>query len=149
MIRKLAVAAVLTALAVPAFADDCAVTIEGTDQMTYNLSESDVKKSCEKFTVNLKHVGKLPVGSMGHNWVLTKTEDYQATAQESAALGLEKNYVDDADERVLAYTKVIGGGEETSVTFDVSKLKEGQSYSYFCSFPGHYALMNGSLKLVD
>ncbi len=90
MIRKLAVAAVLTALAVPAFADDCAVTIEGTDQMTYNLSEIDVKKSCEKFTVNLKHVGKLPVGSMGHNWVLTKTEDYQATAQESAALGLEK-----------------------------------------------------------
>ena len=70
MIRKLAVAAVLTALAVPAFADDCAVTIEGTDQMTYNLSEIDVKKSCEKFTVNLKHVGKLPVGSMGHNWVL-------------------------------------------------------------------------------
>lgn len=45
MIRKLAVAAVLTALAVPAFADDCAVTIEGTDQMTYNLSEIDVKKA--------------------------------------------------------------------------------------------------------
>lgn len=149
MIRKLAVAAVFTALAVPAFADDCAVTIEGTDQMTWDTSQIEVKKSCEKFTVNLKHVGQLPVASMGHNWVLSKTEDYQAVAQEGMGLGLEKNYVDDADERVLAHTKVVGGGEETSVTFDVSKLKEGQDYSYFCSFPGHYALMNGTLKLVD
>lgn len=149
MIRKLAVAAVLTALAVPVWADDCAVTIEGTDQMTYNLSEIDVKKSCEKFTVNLKHVGKLPAASMGHNWVLSTTEDYQPVAQEGMTLSLEKNYVNDADMRVLAHTKIIGGGEETSVTFDVSKLKEGQDYTYFCSFPGHYALMHGTLKLVD
>ncbi len=149
MIRKLAVAAVFTALAVPAFADDCAVTIESTDQMTWDTSQIEVNKSCDKFTVNLKHIGQLPVASMGHNWVLSKTEDYQAVAQEGMGLGLEKNYVDDADERVLAHTKVIGGGEETSVTFDVSKLKEGQDYSYFCSFPGHYALMNGTLKLVD
>ena len=149
MIRKLALAAVLTALAVPAFADDCAVTIEGTDQMTYNLSQIDVKKSCEKFTVNLKHVGTLPAASMGHNWVLSKTEDYQALAQEGAALGLDKNYVDDADKRVLAHTKVVGGGEETSVTFDVNTLQAGQAYSYFCSFPGHYALMNGKINLVE
>ena len=149
MIRKLAVAAVLTALAVPVWADDCAVTIEGTDQMTYNLSEIDVKKSCEKFTVNLKHVGQLPAASMGHNWVLSTTEDYQAVAQEGMTLSLEKNYVNDADERVLAHTEVVGGGEETSVTFDVNKLKEGQDYTYFCSFPGHYALMHGTLKLVD
>ena len=149
MIRKLAVAAVLTALAVPVWADDCAVTIEGTDQMTYNLSEIDVKKSCEKFTVNLKHVGQLPAASMGHNWVLSTTEDYQAVAQEGMTLSLEKNYVNDADMRVLAHTKIIGGGEETSVTFDVNKLKEGQDYTYFCSFPGHYALMHGTLKLVD
>lgn len=149
MIRKLAVATVLTALAVPAFADDCAVTIEGTDQMTFNLKNIDVKKSCEAFTVTLKHVGTLPAVAMGHNWVLSKSDDYQPVAQEGAALGLDKNYVNDADERVIAHTSIVGGGEETSVTFDVSKLEEGQDYTYFCSFPGHFALMNGSLKLVD
>ena len=149
MIRKLAAAAMLTALAVPAFADDCAVTIEGTDQMTFNLKQIDVKKSCEAFTLTLKHTGQLPAAAMGHNWVLTKSDEYQAVAQEGMALGLEKNYVNDADERVLAHTSVVGGGEETSVTFDVSKLEEGQAYTYFCSFPGHFALMNGSLKLVD
>lgn len=149
MIRKLAVVAVLTVLAVPAFANDCEVAIEGTDQMTYNLSQIDVKKSCEQFTVKLKHVGTLPIQSMGHNWVLAKTEDYQEVAQEGAAQGLERNYVDEADTRVLAHTKVVGGGEETSVTFAVSKLQAGQDYSFFCSFPGHYALMHGVLKLVD
>ncbi len=149
MLRKLAVATLLTAFAVPAFADDCAVTIEGTDQMTFNLSQIDVKKSCETFTVTLKHVGQLPAVAMGHNWVLSKSEEYQAVAQEGMALSLDKNYINDEDERVLAHTAVIGGGEETSVTFDVSKLQEGQAYTYFCSFPGHYALMNGSLNLVD
>ena len=46
-------------------------------------------------------------------------------------------------------TKVIGGGESDSVTFDVSKLAAGQDYTYFCSFPGHFAMMKGTLKLVD
>lgn len=149
MIRKLAAAAMLTALAVPAFADDCAVTIEGTDQMTFNLKQIDVKKSCEAFTLTLKHVGQLPAAAMGHNWVLAKTDEYQAVATEGMALGIDKNYVNDADERVIAHTAVVGGGEETSVTFDVSKLAEGQAYTYFCSFPGHFALMNGTLSLVD
>ena len=45
--------------------------------------------------------------------------------------------------------EMIGGGESTSVTFDVSKLAAGEDYSFFCSFPGHYSLMKGSLTLVD
>ncbi|MNF19483.1 Azurin [compost metagenome] len=53
------------------------------------------------------------------------------------------------DARVIAHTKVIGGGEKDSVTFDVSKLAAGTAYTYFCSFPGHFAMMKGSLKLVD
>ena len=38
---------------------------------------------------------------------------------------------------------MIGGGEETSVTFDISGLEPGGDYTFFCSFPGHYVLMNG------
>jgi len=41
------------------------------------------------------------------------------------------------------------GGEQDSVTFDVSKLAKGEAYEYYCSFPGHYATMNGKLTLVD
>jgi azurin len=38
---------------------------------------------------------------------------------------------------------VIGGGEETTITIDISGLEAGGDYTYFCSFPGHFVLMNG------
>ena len=65
------------------------------------------------------------------------------------AAGLDNDYLKANDERVIAHTKVIGGGESDSVTFDVSKLQAGTPYEFFCSFPGHVALMKGELKLVD
>ena len=40
-------------------------------------------------------------------------------------------------------TDMIGGGQETSVTFDMSSLDPSGDYSYFCTFPGHYAIMKG------
>jgi azurin len=43
----------------------------------------------------------------------------------------------------LAASAIVGGGEETSVTFDISALTAGGDYTFFCSFPGHYVLMNG------
>ena len=42
---------------------------------------------------------------------------------------------------------MIGGGESTSVTFDVSKIKDGGPYEFFCSFPGHAALMKGTISV--
>ncbi|MGV2904933.1 azurin, partial [Achromobacter sp. AGC25] len=85
----------------------------------------------------------------GHNWVLTTTADMQGAVNDGMAAGLDNDYVKKGDARVLAHTKVIGGGQTDSVTFDVSKLAAGTDYTYFCSFPGHFALMKGTLKLVD
>ena len=50
------------------------------------------------------------------------------------------------DARVLAFTKVIGGGQTTSVKFSTAALKKGEAYTYFCSFPGHSAIMKGTFK---
>jgi azurin len=80
--------------------------------------------------------------------VLTTTANAQATSNDGASVGAAKDYVKDGDARVIAHTKTIGGGESTSVTFDTSKLKADQAYTYFCSFPGHFALMKGTLKAV-
>jgi len=52
----------------------------------------------------------------------------------------------DVDQRVLAHTKTIGGGESASVTFPTSILKKGGAYQYLCTFPGHNALMHGTFK---
>ena len=51
------------------------------------------------------------------------------------------------DPRIVAHTKMIGGGESTSVTFDVAKMKDGGPFMFYCSFPGHMSLMKGSIQL--
>lgn len=147
MIRKFVVAAALTLAASPVLAAQCDITIESNDAMQFNVKDITVDKSCAQFTVNLKHVGKLPKAAMGHNWVLTKDTDMQGAATDGMAAGVTKDYVKEGDARVLAHTKLIGGGETTSVTFDVSKLAAGQNYTYFCSFPGHWSIMKGKLVL--
>ncbi|APU28770.1 MULTISPECIES: azurin [Pseudomonadaceae] len=149
MLRNVALLALLGLASTPLLAAECAVDVESTDQMTFNTQAISVSKSCKTFTVNLKHTGSLPKTAMGHNWVLSKTADMPGVATDGISAGPDASYLKAGDERVIAYTDLIGGGESTSVTFDVSKLAAGEDYSFFCSFPGHYSLMKGSLALVD
>ncbi|PND34453.1 azurin [Achromobacter sp. HZ01] len=149
MLAKATLAIVLSAASLPALAAQCEATIEGNDAMQFNLKEMVVDKSCKQFTVTLKHVGKMPKVAMGHNWVLTKEADRQGVATDGMNAGAAQDYVKQGDSRVIAHTKVIGGGESDSVTFDVSKLTAGEAYAFFCSFPGHWAVMKGTLKLSN
>ena len=146
MLRKLVVASLIGLASAPVFAAECAVEVKSTDQMTFETKSIDVSKSCKTFTVNLKHTGSLPKTAMGHNWVLSKTADAQPVATDGIAAGLDNDYIKPGDTRVIAHTKVIGGGETDSVTFPVSKLKAGENYAFFCSFPGHFGSMRGVLQ---
>ena len=148
MTKGLVTAAMLTALVGPTFAAECAVDIEGNDAMQFNKNSIAVSQSCKQFKVTLKHSGKMPKAAMGHNWVLTKTADVQAAATDGIPAGLGNDYVKGGDARVIAYTKIVGGGETDSVSFAVDKLKAGESYTFFCSFPGHSSIMKGSLQLT-
>ena len=132
----------------PTATAECEATIEANDQMKYNVAELDVKRSCVTFTVHLKHVGTMPKAAMGHNIVIAKTADAQAIATEGASAGAEHDYLKTDDPRIIAHSKLIGGGEETTMTFETAKLGNDQN-EFFCSFPGHYALMKGNVKLVD
>ena len=123
----------------------CAIEVDSNDAMQYNVKSITVPASCDEFTINLNHVGKMPVAAMGHNVVVTTQDDMQAVAADGMAAGLDVGYVKPDDDRVIAKTDMIGGGESTSVTFDVSDL-DGD-YKFFCSFPGHAALMNGTLTV--
>lgn len=144
-----AAAALLTALlAGPTLAATCNIDIEGSDAMQFNKTSIAVPASCKQFTVKLRHAGKLPKAAMGHNWVLSKATDAQAVANDGIAAGLDKSYVKPGDTRVIAHTKIIGGGESDAVSFDVAKLKAGESYAWFCSFPGHSTVMKGTLALT-
>lgn len=147
--KTLMTLAVLAAgvMATPAMAADCAITIEGNDQMQFNIKNVEVPKSCTKYTMTLKHTGKMPKSSMGHNIVLTTTADANAAAADGMKAGMAADYVKPGDSRVIGYSKMIGGGETTTFDFDVAKLKAGTEYTYLCSFPGHSFIMRGVLKL--
>jgi azurin len=127
--------------------NNCSTEIEANDAMQYNVGSIAVPSSCTDFKITLKHTGKLPVASMGHDVVITKQSDMQAVDQESAAAGLDNGYVKADDSRIIAHTKLIGGGETASVSFPVSKIKDGGPFVFFCSFPGHSALMHGTISV--
>src|SRR6187399_2512518 len=96
-----------------AFAADkvCKVDISGTDQMQYDKKEISVAADCTQVEVTLKHVGKSPVQAMGHNWVLSKTSDMAGVATDGMGAGLPNDYIKKGDARVLAHTKMVGGGQ--------------------------------------
>ena len=126
----------------------CQQVIEGNDMLQFNLKEMVVSANCKEVTVTLKHTGAMPANVMGHNWVLTNNTDFMPVAQAGGAAGIENNYVPVGDQRVLATTTIIGGGQETSVTFSIDSLVVGDDYTFFCSFPGHYAIMKGAFKVI-
>ena len=128
---------------------ECEAVIVSDDAMKFDPKEIQVKSSCKQYKITLKHEGKMPKSAMGHNVVLSKSADKDGVLADGQTAGEANNYVKAGDERVVAHTKLLSGGEQDSVTFDVSKLAKGEAYEYYCSFPGHYATMNGKLTLVD
>lgn len=144
---EMAPAAATTSDKPAAVVANCATQIEGNDAMQFNVGSIVVPASCANFTINLKHAGQMPVAAMGHNVVIAKTSDMQGVEADGMGAGVASNYVKEGDTRVVAHTKLVGGGESTSVTFAVSKIKDGGPYDFFCSFPGHASMMKGSIAV--
>ena len=46
---------------------------------------------------------------------------------------------------VIASTKLLGPGEQEILTFTAPK--DPGSYEYVCTFPGHFAMMRGVMKV--
>lgn len=115
------------------------IVIEGNDKMQFNLSEIKIKAGTTvKLTLN--HVGKLPKQAMGHNFVLLKKgvemKDFAMTAMKAR----DNDYIPKDTDEVIAHTELIGGGESTTIEFEAPAKGE---YTFICSFPGHFSLMNG------
>jgi azurin len=135
-------------MAAPAAAADaaCKLEITGTDSMTFDKKELAVPATCKEVTLTLHHNGQLPVVAMGHDWVLVNTPDIAAVANDGAGAGAASNYLKADDKRVIAHTKLIGGGQSDTITFSTASMKAGGDYSFLCSFPGHNSLMRGKFK---
>ena len=116
--------------------------------MQFDQKAVTVSASCPKITIELAHSGKMPVTAMGHNVVVSQTADMATITSAAMKAGAAAGYLPKGDAKVIAATALIGGGGHTSTSFAGSKLKAGGDYSFFCSFPGHSALMKGKLTVT-
>ena len=134
-------------LAAPlASARSCAFSVNGNDQMRFDTPAMKVAPDCTEVVVTLHHIGKLSARAMGHNWVLTRADDMQGVAMDGMRARFEDGYLQPGDKRVIAHTALIGGGQSSTIRFPTKLLQKGTPYAFFCSFPGHFGLMRGTLS---
>ena len=124
----------------------CSADLSGNDAMQFSSKEIAIPASCQQFTIRFKHAGSMPKASMGHNVVVAKTSDLNGVIKDGMKAGPAADYVKAGDERVLAKTKLLGGGESDSLTLDVAAIKAAP-YSFVCTFPGHTGSMRGSIVI--
>ncbi|MEL6868069.1 MAG: azurin [Bacteroidota bacterium] len=114
------------------------LVINSDDMMQFDRDELKVKEG-SKVELTLNHTGKMAKEAMGHNVVILKLGTDLTSFAERAIAAVDTDYIPEGDE-VLVHTKMLGGGESDTVTFDAPAKG---TYDFICSFPGHYALMKG------
>ena len=75
---------------------------------------------------------------MGHDWVLVKAAGSGAGRQCGHGRRAGEQLSIPGDKRVLANTKIVGGGTADTSLSRPRQLKAGGDYSFLCTFPGHY-----------
>ncbi|MEM6685839.1 MAG: azurin [Bacteroidota bacterium] len=114
------------------------IQLAAADEMLFNQTKITVYEG-QEVTVVLKHVGRMNKNIMGHNFVLLKKGTNMTAFANKAMVATDREYIPEGDE-VIAHTKLIGGGETTSITFTAPAKG---IYDYVCSFPGHAGMMKG------
>ncbi|PWB25544.1 azurin [Flavobacterium sp. HTF] len=118
------------------------LVIEGNDQMQFNKSELRAMAG-KPITLTLKHVGKIPKEAMGHNLVILQEGTDEAAFAAKAINAKDTDYIPASEKvSIIAHTKLLGGGEQDTIEFTIDKKG---TYNFLCTFPGHVAMMKGTL----
>ena len=115
------------------------------NEMKYETASFTVRAG-QELTLVFENTATSP--AMTHNVVvLSSNDDATANRVGQAALqaGEANEYIPE-DDAILAYTPLAKPGETVEVTFTVPE-KPGE-YRYLCTFPGHYVVMQGTMKVV-
>ena len=127
-------------------ADATKVTITGNDTMQFDLKTFEAKAG-EKVELTFKNIGKIPKIAMGHNLVILK-KGISAIAFGQKAMGAGANATNALPDSVkgdtIAATKLLGPAESETITFTAP---DAGDYEYVCTFPGHFAMMRGVMKV--
>lgn len=127
-------------------ADATKVIITGNDTMQFDLKTFEAKAG-EKVELTFKNIGKIPKIAMGHNLVILK-KGVSAIAFGQKAMGAGANATNALPDSVkgdtIAATKLLGPAESETITFTAP---DAGDYEYVCTFPGHFAMMRGVMKV--
>ncbi|MEP2775738.1 MAG: azurin [Luteolibacter sp.] len=129
-----------------ASAADVTVEITGNDQMQFNTKAFEVTEG-DKVTISFKHIGQLPAVAMGHNVVFVKPGTELPMFSAKCAPAKDNGYIPEDEESkaaIVAHTKLLGGGESDTITFTAPAAGD---YPYLCTFPGHFAIMQGVMTV--
>ncbi|MEM1443481.1 MAG: plastocyanin/azurin family copper-binding protein [Verrucomicrobiota bacterium] len=119
-------------------------------QFLYDVKEFTVKPG-QKVKITLINPGD-SVTRQPHNLLVVKpgTKDVVGMAANAGMTDptflTEKQAVPDSEE-VLFHSKLIQAGEEDVMEFTAPS--EAGDYPYLCTYPGHWAIMNGVMKVAE
>lgn len=124
----------------PEEAPETNITLEAGDDMKFNRTNITVPAG-QEINITLKHIGKIAKEVMGHNVVILKPDEDVKEYGNAAMKAKNEDFVPKAlADKVIAHSKMIGGGETTEFKF---KIDTPGKYPFLCSFPGHYPIMKG------
>ncbi len=144
--------AIVLALAGFASAEDATVielkpSANASTPLAYDKTEFTLKAGAKvKLTLN-NSGGILP---QPHNFLLLKPGTLDkvgalANAMLSDPKGMEKSYTPDTPD-ILAKTKLVQPGQSETIEFTAPA--EAGDYPFACTFPGHWLLMRGVIKIT-
>ncbi|TVR46581.1 MAG: azurin [Puniceicoccaceae bacterium] len=127
--------------------DGGSIVITGDDMMRFDPTEFTVQAGTT-VSVVFRNIGVMPKEAMGHNLAIllpgTDANSFSAAATRHPA---NEYIAPEYEDRVLATTKILGPGEEETLTFTVPA--ETGDYPFVCSFPMHTpAGMVGVMRVV-
>jgi uncharacterized protein len=126
---------------------------EGTTVIRIKALENEMKFDLKTFTVEAGKPVQIIFENpdfMQHNLVITKPEAMAIVGSAADKLatdakGASMNYVPKIPE-VLFHTRLVNPQE--TVTLEFVAPAEAADYPYVCTFPGHWSIMNGVMKVV-
>lgn len=113
------------------------------ETMEYEQKEFTVKPGQ---TVRLTFQNTATSAAMSHNVVVLQMNASVNEVGQAAMSAADSDYIPASEQdQIIAYTPLAAPGE--TVTVEFTAPAEGD-YTYICTFPGHYMMMQGTMHVV-